>query len=65
MGVLLIATPVTNRDILAKGVTVAGQAAIAPTQIVAPLSMKSPTPSGSVATAAEREAGASREMLGL
>ena len=65
MGVLLIATPVTNRDILAKGVTVAGQAAIVPTQIVAPLSMKSPTPSGSVATAAEREAGASREMLGL
>lgn len=65
MGVLLIATPVTNHDMLTKGVTVAAPAAIAPTQIVAPLAIKSPTPSGSVAAGAEREAGASREMLGL
>jgi hypothetical protein len=64
MGVLLIATPVPNHDILTKAVTVTTQAAIAPAQIVAPLSMNSPTPSGSVATA-EREAGASRAVLGL
>ncbi|CAN6251419.1 unnamed protein product [Urochloa humidicola] len=73
MGVLLIATPVPNHDMLTKGVTVTAQAAIAPPQIVAPLtmkspvaplSMKSPTPSGSVASA-EREPGASRAMLGL
>lgn len=63
--VLLIATPVPSRDILTKGVTVMGQAAIAPPQIVAPLSMKSPTLSGSMAASAEREVGASREMLGL
>jgi len=64
MGVLLVATPVTNHDILTKGVTVTARAAIAPPQIVAPLSMKSPTASGSVASV-EREAGASRAMLGL
>ncbi|CAL4888237.1 unnamed protein product [Urochloa decumbens] len=64
MGVLLIATPVPNHDMLTKGVTVTAQAAIAPPQIVAPLSMKSPTQSGSVASA-EREPGASRAMLGL
>ncbi|OEL26250.1 putative WRKY transcription factor 19 [Dichanthelium oligosanthes] len=59
MGVFLIATPVPNHDMLTKGVK-----AIAPPQIVAPLSMKTPTPSGSVASA-ERETGASRAMLGL
>ncbi|XP_025796554.1 probable WRKY transcription factor 19 isoform X1 [Panicum hallii] len=64
MGVLLVATPVPNHDMLTKGVTVTAQAAIAPPQIVAPLSMKSPTASGSVASG-EREAGASRAMLGL
>ncbi|KAG2650488.1 uncharacterized protein LOC120655539 isoform X2 [Panicum virgatum] len=64
MGVLLVATPVTNHDILTKGVTVTARAAIAPPQIVAPLSLKSPTASGSVASV-EREAGASRAMLGL
>jgi len=64
MGVLLVATPVPNHDMLTKGVTVMARAAIAPPQIVAPLSMKSPTASGSVASV-EREAGASRAMLGL
>lgn len=65
MGVLLIATPVTNHDMLTKGVTVTGQAAIAPPpQIVAPLSMKSPTAYGSI-TSVDREAGANRPMLGL
>ncbi|RLN07617.1 uncharacterized protein C2845_PM11G03380 [Panicum miliaceum] len=64
MGVLLVATPVPNHDMLTKGVTVMTEAATAPPQIVVPLSTKSPTASGSVASA-EREAGASRAMLGL
>ncbi|XP_035822734.1 uncharacterized protein [Zea mays] len=66
MGGLLIAIPVANRDMLTKAVAATGQAAIASAQIVAPLSMKSPTPSGAAAaTLTGREAGASREMLGL
>ncbi|KAF8686722.1 hypothetical protein HU200_043559 [Digitaria exilis] len=64
MGVLLIATPVTNHDMLTKGVTVTGQAAITPPQIVAPLSMKTPTAYGSI-TSVDREAGANRATLGL
>jgi len=64
MGVLLVATPVPNHDMLTKGVTVMARAAITHPQIVAPLSVKSPTASGSVASA-ERETGASRAMLGL
>lgn len=66
MGGLLIAIPVANRDMLTKAVAATGQAAIASAQIVAPLSMKSPTPSGAAAaTLTGREAGASREMVGL
>lgn len=65
-GFLLVAAPVANRDILTNGMAVTGQAAIAPQRIVAPMFMRSPTPSGSVAASAQRwEAGASRGMLGL
>ncbi|KAJ1254595.1 hypothetical protein BS78_K026900 [Paspalum vaginatum] len=64
MGVLLIANPGTNHDMLTKGVKVTGAAAVVPPQVVAPLSMKSPIPSGSVASV-ERETGASSAMLGL
>jgi hypothetical protein len=64
MGVLRIVTGVPNHDMLTKGVTLTGQAAIAPRHIVAPLSMKSPIQSGSVVSA-EAESGASRAMLGL
>ncbi|XP_062218918.1 probable WRKY transcription factor 19 isoform X2 [Phragmites australis] len=65
MGVVLCkATMVPNHAVLIKGVTMTGQAAIAPPQIVAPLSMKSPTPSGPLVSA-DRVAGASKVMLGL
>lgn len=64
MGVLLIATPVPNHDMLTKGVRITGPAAVAPPQIVAPLSMKSPIPPGSVASV-ERKTCASNAMLGL
>ncbi|XP_062223402.1 probable WRKY transcription factor 19 isoform X2 [Phragmites australis] len=64
MGVCRIATVVPNHAALIKGVTMTGQAAVATPQIVAPLSMKSPTPSGPVVSA-DREAGASKAMLGL
>ncbi|KAL6640203.1 hypothetical protein ACP70R_022052 [Stipagrostis hirtigluma subsp. patula] len=64
MGVLRIATVVPNHTVINMGVTVAGQAAVAPPQIVAPLSMKSPTPSGP-GVSADREAAASKAMLGL
>ncbi|KAL6899615.1 hypothetical protein ACP4OV_006273 [Aristida adscensionis] len=64
MGVLHIATVIPNHTMINIGVPMTGQAAIAPPQIVAPLSMKSPTPSGPVVSA-DIEGGASKAMLGL
>lgn len=64
MGILRVATMVSNHDLSSKSVTTAGQAAIAPPHVVVPLSMKSPTTSGPVVST-EREAATNRAMLGL
>lgn len=63
MGILRVATMVSNRDLSSKCVTTAGQAPIAP-RVVVPQSMKSPTPFGPVGSA-ERETATNRAMLDL
>lgn len=62
-GILHMATMPSNRELSHKIVMAAGQAAMAPTQVL-PLSMKPPTPSGTVISS-EKEAATSSTMLNL